>query len=127
MNRLMINVIIIIIIGVLIGSSGQILIKKGLSQTGEIRIPAIKNVIPTILKLITNKLIILGLSCSAAAAFFCLIALSQTKLSISYPIAGGLFYIFITIFSWLFLNETISFAQIAGIFIIILGITILSI
>jgi multidrug transporter EmrE-like cation transporter len=126
MNKLMFNVIIIIIIGVIIGASGQLLIKKGLSQTGEIKIPGVKAVIPAAIKMITNKFVFFGLLCSAAAAFFWLTALSRSDLSMSYPIALGLLAVFITTFSWLLLRETLTFSKIAGIITIIIGVIILS-
>lgn len=125
-TKIMGTIIITLIIGALIVVSGQILIKKGLSQIGQIEIKSIKMVLPTILKLITNKFIFLGLVCSAIGAFFWMIALSRSQLSVAYPIGGGLVYVFLVLFSWLLLKETITLTQIIGIAVIILGITLVS-
>jgi len=116
----------LIVIGVLIGASGQLLIKKGLTQIGEIKIPDIKAAIPTAFNVLTNKLVFLGLLCSVLSSFFWLIALSKTDLSLSYPISLGLFIIVITIFSWLLLKESMTFAKITGIIVVFIGIIILA-
>ena len=119
-------IIMLIVIGVLIGASGQLLIKKGLTQIGEIKIPDIKAAIPTAFNVLTNKLVFLGLLCSVLSSFFWLIALSKTDLSLSYPISLGLFIIVITIFSWLLLKESMTFAKITGIIVVFIGIIILA-
>lgn len=126
MNKAMINLIVIIAIGVIIGASGQLLIKKGLSQIGEIKIQSAGAVVPTGFKMIANKFIFLGLLCSAAGAFFWFIALSRADLSMAYPIAVGLLVISITTLSWILLKETITLNKIIGIIVIIAGIITLS-
>lgn len=126
MNKLMTNLIILIIIGVIIGVFGQLSIKKGLSQTGEIKISNIKSLITETVKMVTNKFIFLGLLLSVAGAFFWLIALSKTDLNTAYPISLGLLIVFTATFSWLLLKETLTLNKIAGIIVIIIGITILS-
>ena len=109
-----------------IGTLGQLSIKKGLSDIGTIEMPKFQEAVPTAVKMFTNKFILLGLLCSAAAAFFGFIALSKMDLSLFYPISLGLFLIAITISSWLILKEPIAFLKVIGVVVIFLGIIILA-
>lgn len=123
----MVYLIILLIIGTIIGACGQLLIKKGLSQIGEINTPTIKTIVSEIFKVLSNKLIFAGLCCSVLAAFFWFFVLSRAKLSIVYPIGNGLLYILIIILSLAFLEEKINYIQLSGILITLVGIVILAI
>ena len=121
----MLNLIIIIIIGVAIGASGQIFLKKGVNELGKIDVKI--NTLPmTIFKILTNKFVLLGLSLSAIAAFFWITALSKINLSVGYPIAGGLFYISVIILSIIFLGEKLNYIQLLGILTTLVGVIILA-
>lgn len=126
MNKIMANLIILILLGVAVGTAGQLLIKRGLSDIGEIQILSIKEAVSAALKMLTNRFILMGLACSAVAAFFGFIALSRMDLSLFYPISLGLFLVAITMSSWLILKEPVVCFKIIGIVIIFLGIIILS-
>lgn len=113
-----------IIAATIIGVSGQILIKKGISAIGEVDITKIN--FPLAIKILTNSLIILGLALSALAAFFWILILSKNKLSYIYPITASLFYVGIFFASKIFLKESLNSVSILGILIIFIGIVILS-
>jgi uncharacterized membrane protein len=122
----MVEILLIILISSIVAASGQLFVKKGLLQIGEIEIANIKTAIFQGINVATNKFVILGLLCSAIAAVLGFIVLSRMELSMLSPISLGLFSIFIALFSWLILKETMNPSKIAGIIIIIIGIVVLS-
>lgn len=119
-------IISILLTSVLVGVAGQILIKKGLNQHGPIVIKNTQQIIPVLFKVVINPFVFTGLCCSVITALLWFIVLSRNSLSTYSPIFGGLFYIFILIFSWLLLNEPVNLSKIIGVITIILGIIILS-
>jgi len=125
MNKKMVSLITLLIIGSLIGATGQVFLKSGLQEIGSIDIK-LGTVFNTTLKLMTNKYIILGILLSAFAAFFWLVAISKINLSIGSPIAGGLFYVSVITLSIFFLKEKIGYIQFLGICITLAGIIILA-
>lgn len=121
MNKLMINLIFLLIIGSIIGAGGQIFLKNGVNELGKIDIK-FKSLIVTVFKVLTNKYIFLGLCMSAASAFLWIIVISGNKLSFAYPLGTSVFCIMVLIFSKVFLKETISLGGWAGVFFILTGI-----
>lgn len=121
MTKLMINLIILLTIGIIIGAGGQIFLKKGLNQIGEIDFKK-TSILQTILKLLSNKFVFLGLSMSAIAAFLWMVVLSGNSLSFVYPIGTAMFCITVLLLSKYFLKETISFGGWLGTLLIIAGI-----
>lgn len=122
----MAGIILIIIIGVAIGASGQIFLKKGLQQIGDVEMRGIKSILPAIFKIITNKFVFWGLALSVFAAFFWILTLLKINLNVAYPLAGGLFYISVIALSVIFLGEKVTVAQLIGTGIILLGTIILT-
>jgi len=121
MNKIMTNLIILFIAGTIIGSIGQIFLKKGLIETGQIDMNI--NILPyTIFKIITNKFVFLGILLSVFAAFIGLILLSQNNLSFIYPVGVGLLFITVLLLSKIFLKETIYLSGWIGVLLIISGV-----
>ena len=115
MNKKMTALLLILmLISGAIGAAGQIFLKNGVMSGGGI------------IKLITNANIIIGLILSAIGAILWIFVLSKVNLSTGYPIAGGLFYIFLVIFSIVFLKEKINFIQAIGLLLTVGGILILA-
>lgn len=124
-NKIMLNIIILIIIGSFIGAGGQVLLKVGLKELGDISLEI--NTLPTTLfKILTNKFVLLGLLLSAFAAIFWILSLSKINLSIGYIIGSGLFYFFVITLSIIFLKEKINFMQFIGMCITFLGVATLA-
>ena len=73
-----------------------------------------------------NLYIWLGLMGLGTAAFCYLAGLSHTKLNIAYPILVGLEYSVVMLLSWLILGEAFVSFKIAGIVLVLLGITIIA-
>lgn len=110
------NVIIIILIGIIFASVGQIFWKIGMNNFGHIT-----NYAPsTLITIFFNPYILSGLAMYGLSTVFWLIALSKKDLSFVYPFIG-LTFIIVLILSNVILKESIGIYRIIGTFIIILG------
>jgi len=114
------NVIIIILIGIIFASVGQVVLKIGMNSMG-----SITNYTPsTIIATFLNPYILSGLAMYGLAAIFWLIALSKRDLSFVYPFIA-LTFIIVLILSNVILKESIGIYRIIGTFIIILGLIVI--
>lgn len=104
----------------------QTFFKKGLKIIGELKIAGFHDLGIIILKLIQNKFIIIGVFIAAISAFLWLTIISKLELTTAFPITGGIFYILLFLFSWIFLGETITLTKILGVGVIIFGIYLIS-
>jgi len=115
------NIILITAVALLTISS-QILFKKGLKTTDELRPYNFYDFSTAVIKLLQNKFIIAGIFIAIISAFFWLIIISKFDLTIAFPISGGIFFILLFLISWIFLGESITLIKIIGIATILLGI-----
>ncbi len=76
--------------------------------------------------LLLNWHFLLGMSLALLGSIIYVVALSKGKASIINPLSGGASYITIVILSYILLGESITIPKTIGIFIIILGIYLLS-
>jgi uncharacterized membrane protein len=114
------NVIIIILIGIIFASFGQIFWKIGMNSMGPIT-----NYAPsTIITIFLNPYILSGLAMYGLGTIFWLIALSKRDLSFVYPFIALTFIIVLTL-SNVILKENIGVYRIIGTFIIILGLILI--
>lgn len=114
------NVIVIILIGLIFASVGQIVLKMGMNSMGPIT-----NYAPsTIITIFLNPYILSGLAMYGLSAIFWLIALSTEDLSFVYPFIA-LTFIIVLILSNVILKENIGMYRIIGTLIIILGLILI--
>ena len=114
------NVIIIILIGIILASVGQIALKMGMNSMGPITNYDPSTIITTFL----NPYILSGLAMYGLATAFWLIALSKKDLSFVYPFIA-LTFIIVLMLSNVILKENIGIYRIIGTFIIILGLILI--
>ncbi|PWR72445.1 EamA family transporter [Methanospirillum stamsii] len=114
------NTIIIILIGILFASSGQILWKIGMTDIG----PVTSFSAGTLLPMVLSPWVIGGTLCYGLSTVFWLIALSRADLSYVYPFIA-LTFVIIFIASFLLFHENISFPRLSGAIIIVCGIIVL--
>jgi len=114
------NVIIIILIGIIFASAGQILWKMGMSGIG----PLTSFSMTSALVVAFNPWVIGGLICYGLSTVFWLIALSRADLSFVYPFIA-LTFVIIFIASFFIFQENLSLQRILGAIVIITGIVIL--
>jgi uncharacterized membrane protein len=113
------NVIIIILIGILFASLGQVFWKIGMNAVGSIDTFTVSNFV----LIFSNLYIITGLVMYGLGTVFWLIALSDKDLSYVYPFIS-LTFIIVLLLSYFVLKEQISTARIIGTIIIIVGLMV---
>lgn len=115
---------IYILISILFNVFGQFFIKTGVDKISPIHITQNKFIID-IIHIIFYPSIFAGLFLYAVGSVFWIFALSKTNLSYAYPMLS-LGYILVLILSGVILKENISLTKIAGVFVIVLGIILVS-
>jgi uncharacterized membrane protein len=113
------NTIIIILVGILFASLGQVFWKIGMNSIGAID----KFSIPGIISMFLNPVVLLGLFMYGLSTVFWLIALSRKDLSFVYPFIS-LTFIIVLFLSYFILKEQIGTARIIGTIIIIIGLMV---
>jgi drug/metabolite transporter (DMT)-like permease len=116
--------IVYILISVLGGAVGQVLLKRGMSGMGPLTLSV--NKLPSILfGMGTNPFVVIGLIVYVGSTVFWLTALSRVDLSYAYPFAS-LSYVAMLIASWQIFHEDISLLRLAGSFVILMGVILIS-
>lgn len=110
--------------GICLNALAQLLLKKGTNAIGAIHLTA-DNWFAVGLKLATQLPIIGGLTCYVISVFVWIVGLSRVDVTIAYPLLS-LGYIINAIGAWYFLGEAVSAQRILAIFIIIVGVVLLT-
>ena len=114
---------VIIILVAATAATAHILLKIGMNQVGEVNAEALKTPGKLVGKLVTTPAILAAIPVYAISNVGWLVVLSRLNLSVAYPFLASL-YIFLPIFSMLFLSETLSTQHWAGIVVIGIGVGI---
>ena len=114
---------VIIILVAATAATAHILLKIGMNQVGEVNVEALKTPGKLVGQLVTTPAILAAIPVSAISNVGWLVVLSRLNLSVAYPFLASL-YIFLPIFSMLFLSETLSTQHWAGIVVIGIGVGI---
>jgi uncharacterized membrane protein len=108
------KIILLTALSAFVGSIGQLEFKRGADNLQfDIRL------------LLTNYHLILGVVVYAVSTVLYIYALNKEQLSILYPIIATS-YIWTTIFSKIFLKETVGLTSWVGVFFILLGVTLIA-
>ena len=118
----MISFVIIILVAAT-AATAHILLKIGMNQVGEVNAEALKTPGKLVGQLVTTPAILAAIPVYAISNVGWLVVLSRLNLSVAYPFLASL-YIFLPIFSMLFLSETLSTQHWAGIVVIGIGVGI---
>ena len=116
----MIKLILILLIGLVFESTGVVLLKKGMSQIGEVKTVSVSETVRVVRAGATNPHILLGVFFEALFFISLLILMSKSDISFLWPLTG-LSFVFATIAAIWFLNERVSGARWAGVVLIMLG------
>lgn len=111
------EVILLTLIAALVASFAQLQFKRSVGKIGSLK---------HLIRLITNKGVVLGLVCYATALGLYLTALSGGQLSIVFPVFASSF-IFVTILSALTLNEKITAMRALGVLLVFIGVAIVAV
>lgn len=104
--------ILIVILCTIFTSAGQVLLKIGSKNTG------------SLIDILTNIYLILGVCSYAVGAILLIIALKYGDLSLVYPFVA-LSFVWVTLLSILFFHETVGWINWLGILVIIIGVSLI--
>lgn len=105
--------------------TSQIFLKKGLAKTGGIEIDSFRSFSESFFRLFQEKYIYIGAAIAVIGALVWLIVISKKDLTVAFPVSSGIFFIVLFLFSWIFLNESITIWKVLGIGTILIGISII--
>ena len=110
----------LILLGVLLNTSAQLMLKAGMSQIGHFDF-TLANALPIGLKVMANPPIIGGLTMYVLSVAVWLLVLSRVQVSFAYPMLS-IGYIVNAIAANYFFGEPLTSIRMLGIFIIIAGV-----
>lgn len=115
---------LLILTGVLLNATAQLLLKIGMSRVGHFEF-ALANALPIGLKIITCLPIIGGLTCFAVSLGLWLLVLSRMEVSLAYPMMS-LGYVATALGSWWLLGDNLTPLRMLGIMVIVFGVFLVS-
>jgi multidrug transporter EmrE-like cation transporter len=110
--------------GVLLNTFAQLLLKAGANSIGRFEF-ALSHALEIGLKFIVNPYILGGMACYAVSLVVWLMALSRVEVSVAYPMLSVGFALN-AVLAWWLLGEPVTPQRLAGIAIIIVGVTIVA-
>lgn len=115
--------ILFIFIPVTAAAIGQMILKIGMNQVGEIRFS--EGILTSISKMFTNLYVVGGLAFFGINAMLWLVVLSREKLSFAYPMVAFAYVVTILLAKFV-LHEDIPLLRWAGLVVIIVGILMIA-
>ena len=113
-------------VSVIFAVSGQLTLKAAMNEIGRIGTDQVKNPKETVLKVMKETKLWLGLALFGISSVFWLVVLSRVSLSIAYPLVG-LSYIVVVFISRFFLHEHVPPIRWVGVCVIAMGIALIGI
>jgi len=117
--------LLLVLMAVVIGVSGQLTLKAGMSQVGPVVIGDAQHIFRVATTVFTNPMVLAGLSLYVVGAVIWLVVLSRLALSFAYPMLA-LSYAFTPVMAWLVLGEGVPPIRWVGVVVIILGVFLVS-
>jgi multidrug transporter EmrE-like cation transporter len=112
------TVLILIFASILLGVIGQLSMKKGMINVGEISVTELFG--KKLFSVVFEKFVFIGIALYITSAAFWLVILSQEELSFAYPLIG-IGYIVTAILAKIFFHESLTMFKILGIILIVVG------
>lgn len=110
----------LIISGVLLNATAQLLLKAGTNAVGHFEFHA-SNIVPIGLKLAFQPYIMGGMACYAVSLVVWIMALSRVPVSVAYPMLS-IGYVINAFVAWQWFGEALAAQKLLGIGFIVLGV-----
>lgn len=119
--------LILFAIGLLVGLTGQLLLKRGMIHIGEVTLfsKGLSNFFRTMWTMLTNKHVLTGVFLFAGSTLLWLVILSGLELSYIYPMVS-LNYVLAAFSSRIFFKEQVTKMRWFSIAVIIMGVILVS-
>lgn len=121
----MAKLLLILLVGLLFEATGVVLLKKGISQIGEVQKIRVTEVLRVVKAGVTNPNVLLGVFFEALFFGCLLILMSESDISFLWPMTA-LSFVMTTFAARLFLSEHVSPVRWAGVILIMLGAALIS-
>jgi len=121
----MAKLLLILFIGLIFESTGIVLLKKGITQIGEVKTITLAEIGRVVKDGVTNSQVLLGVFFEALFFVCLLILMSRSDISFLWPLTA-LSFVFATLAAMLFLHERVSGVRWAGVVLIMLGAALIS-
>jgi drug/metabolite transporter (DMT)-like permease len=114
----------LLMVAMVLTVTGELLLKSGMNRHGELNV-SFATLLPTAAKLFTNPFVVGGFFFVFSGALFWLAVLSRWPLSLAYPLLSISYIIGIGA-SVVLLKERVSWIQLLGVLVIIVGVYLVS-
>ncbi len=121
----MAKLLLILFIGLVFESTGIVLLKKGITQIGDMRAVSVAEVARVVKDGVTNSSILLGVFFEALFFACLLILMSKSDISFLWPLTA-LSFVFATFAAILFLGERVTSVRWVGVVLIMAGAALIS-
>jgi drug/metabolite transporter (DMT)-like permease len=121
----MAKLLLILLIGLVFEAAGVVLLKKGITQIGEVRRISPREIVRIVTVGATNTTILLGIFFEALFFACLLILMSKSDITFLWPLTA-LSFVMTTLAALLFLGEKVSPVRWAGVVFIMLGAALIS-
>jgi uncharacterized membrane protein len=121
----MTKVYFLMFFAVILAAIGDIFLSLGMKQVGAVEVQGISQALQIGLKVVKNSYILLGTATLTVFFVLYLAALSHGDLSVVMPLSAAS-YILVAVLAKYFLGEDISFQRMGGIFLVAVGVALVS-
>jgi drug/metabolite transporter (DMT)-like permease len=116
----MAKLLLILLIGLVFESTGVLLLKKGMTQLGQVKVSSLQDIGRVVKAGVTSPQILLGVFFEALFFGCLLLLMSKSDISFLWPLTG-LSFVFATLAAMWFLHERVSGVRWAGVVFIMIG------
>jgi uncharacterized membrane protein len=116
----MIKLLLILLVGLVFESTGIVLLKKGMTEIGDVNSVTAAEIFRVVKAGVTNHQILLGVFFQALFFGCLLILMSKSDISFLWPLTA-LSFVFATFAAVIFLHETVSPTRWLGVILIVIG------
>ena len=114
----------LILFGVLLNATAQLLLKAGTNAVGRFDFAA-QNIVPVATRVAFEPHILAGMACYAVSLIVWIMGLSRVEVSVAYPLLS-LGYVINALAAWYLFGESVGAMRIAGIGFIIVGVYLIA-
>jgi uncharacterized membrane protein len=121
----MAKLLLILLIGLVFESAGVVLLKKGMTEVGELKAVNVQEVARALKAGVTSPQILLGVFFEALFFGCLLFLMTRSDISFLWPLTG-MSFVFATLAAMWFLDEQVSLVRWLGVVLVMLGAVLIS-
>ena len=121
----MAKLLLILLIGLVFEAIGVVLLKKGITQVGEVKQVCATEIVRVVKAGVTNPAILLGVFFEALFFACLLVLMAESDISFLWPLTA-LSFVMTTVAALIFLGEEVSSIRWAGVVFIVIGAGLIS-